>query len=116
MRLNHPKIRTIAEPIGIRFNGEQIPAIAGETIAAALSAAGHLVLRETASGAPRGLWCGMGACFDCLVTVDGRASQRACMVKVAEGMEVASAARPAARHHGAGGPGVGGGGADRHRQ
>ncbi|PZW45923.1 glycine/D-amino acid oxidase-like deaminating enzyme [Humitalea rosea] len=97
MRLIHTKIRAIAAPMGIRFNGEQIAAVTGETIAAALSAAGHLAFRETASGAPRGLWCGMGACFDCLVTVDGRANQRACMVKVADGMQVASAvpARPA---------------------
>ena len=38
------------------------------------------------TGAPRGLHCGMGACFDCVVTVDGRIGQRACMTKVADGM------------------------------
>ena len=40
------------------------------------------------TGAPRGLHCGMGACFDCVVTVDGRIGQRACMTKVADGMVV----------------------------
>ncbi|WP_431280569.1 FAD-dependent oxidoreductase [Humitalea sp. 24SJ18S-53] len=91
MRLTTKNISPIAERVGIRFDGEQIVTIPGETIAAALSAAGHLRFRETATGAPRGLWCGMGACFDCLVTVDGRANQRACLVKVADGMQVASA-------------------------
>ena len=65
-----------------------IPALEGETIAAALSAAGIVAFRRTASGAPRGLHCGMGACFDCVVTVDGRIGQRACMTKVADGMVV----------------------------
>ncbi len=64
----------------------------GETIAAALSAAGIVTFRHTQSGAPRGLHCGMGACFDCLVTVDGRIGQRACMTKVADGMQVSGAA------------------------
>jgi glycine/D-amino acid oxidase-like deaminating enzyme len=96
--LTDPKIRPVAERVGIGFDGEQIAAIPGETIAAALSAAGHLRFRRTPGGAPRGLWCGMGACFDCLVTVDGRAGQRACMVKVADGMVVTGAppAEPAA--------------------
>ncbi len=91
MRLTHKLIRRAAEEVGITFDGRPILALPGETVAAALSAAGVLALRRTASGAPRGLWCGMGACFDCLVTVDGRANQRACLVKVAPGMAVESA-------------------------
>ena len=50
------------------FRRPPIPALEGETIAAALSAAGIVAFRHTASGAPRGLHCGMGACFDCVVT------------------------------------------------
>jgi glycine/D-amino acid oxidase-like deaminating enzyme/ferredoxin len=96
MRLSSPSIRPTAERVGIRFNGAQIEALPGETIAAALSAAGVLTVRHTASGAPRGLWCGMGACHDCIVTVDGRAGQRACMVKARDDMVVESAFRPAA--------------------
>jgi len=97
MRLAHPAIRPAAAPVRFTFDGRELEALPGETIAAALSAAGILAFRRTPSGAPRGLWCGMGACFDCLVTVDGRASQRACLAKVAAGMVVASAApeRPA---------------------
>ncbi|MBU8545105.1 MULTISPECIES: FAD-dependent oxidoreductase [Roseomonadaceae] len=97
MRLTHAAIRPSAEAMGITFDGRPIPALKGETVAAALSAAGELTLRYTHSGAPRGLHCGMGACFDCLVTIDGRANQRACLAKVAPGMVVESAvpAQPA---------------------
>lgn len=97
MRLTHPEIRPCAEAVGITFDGRPISALPGETVAAALSAAGELTLRYTASGSPRGLHCGMGACFDCLVTIDGRANQRACLAKIEAGMRVERAppARPA---------------------
>jgi glycine/D-amino acid oxidase-like deaminating enzyme len=98
MRLTHPDITASAQEVGITFDGRTIPALPGETLAAALAASGITTLRHTASGAPRGLFCGMGACFDCLVTIDGRANQRACLAKVKAGMVVHSAvpARPAA--------------------
>ena len=85
MRLSHPTIRRSAGP-SPSGSTSAIPALEGETIAAALSAAGIVAYRRTATGAPRGLHCGMGACFDCVVTVDGRIGQRACMTKVADGM------------------------------
>jgi NADPH-dependent 2,4-dienoyl-CoA reductase/sulfur reductase-like enzyme len=78
--------------VSLEFDGKLIPALAGETVAAALSAAGVLRLRDTAAGAPRGLHCGMGACFDCVVTIDGRIGQRACLAEVADGMRVTSGA------------------------
>ena len=77
--------------MSIRFDGQAIAALEGESIAAALSAAGIVAFRRTAGGAPRGLYCGMGACFDCVVTVDGRIGRRACLEKVADGMEVTGA-------------------------
>jgi NADPH-dependent 2,4-dienoyl-CoA reductase/sulfur reductase-like enzyme len=91
MRLHHPHITPATAPIRISFNGASVEALPGESIAAALSAAGILALRETPKGTKRGLWCGMGACFDCVVTVDGKAGQRACMVKVTDGMAIESA-------------------------
>lgn len=91
MRLTHPDIAPAAAPVTFTFDGTPVEALPGETIAAALSAAGILALRRTDSGAPRGLWCGMGACFDCVVTVDGRQGQRACLVKAREGMAVTGA-------------------------
>jgi predicted molibdopterin-dependent oxidoreductase YjgC len=73
------------------FDGEQVLAHEGETVAAALLAASRRAFRRTQRrGEPRGLFCGMGVCFDCLVCVDGRVNVRACQVPVAEGMRVQS--------------------------
>ncbi|WP_198373084.1 FAD-dependent oxidoreductase, partial [Roseomonas rosulenta] len=91
MRLTSPSITPSAAPIRFTFDGREVEALPGESIAAALSAAGVLAFRTTAKGAPRGLWCGMGACWDCIVTVDGRAGQRACLVKAEAGMRVQGA-------------------------
>ncbi|MDR3529593.1 MAG: FAD-dependent oxidoreductase [Rhodopila sp.] len=90
MRLTHPTIRPVGRPISFQFDGRRIEALQGETVAAALSAAGVTTFRHTPSGAPRGLFCGMGACFDCVVTVDGRVGQRACMTQAVDGMTVGS--------------------------
>lgn len=91
MRLTHPAIRPAGQAVTIRFEGREIPALEGETVAATLSAAGIVAFRQTPQGAPRGLYCGMGACFDCVVTVDGRIGQRACLTKVRNGMAVSGA-------------------------
>ncbi|MEI6202734.1 MAG: (2Fe-2S)-binding protein, partial [Enhydrobacter sp.] len=79
------------EAVRITFDGTAIEALPGETVAAALAAADVVAVRQTRSGAPRGPFCGMGVCFDCLVTVDGRPNQRACLTKVEPGMDVRSA-------------------------
>jgi glycine/D-amino acid oxidase-like deaminating enzyme len=90
MRLTHPTIRPIGPPISFQFDDQRIEALEGETIAAALSAAGITTFRHTPSGAPRGLFCGMGACFDCVVTINGRIGQRACLIRAADGTQVGS--------------------------
>ena len=97
MRLKHPNMRPAGAPVRLRFDGAEIEALTGETIAAALAAADIVSVRQARSGAPRGPFCGMGACFDCLVTVDGRPNQRACLTKVADGMEVLVRARSPVR-------------------
>jgi hypothetical protein len=52
----------------------------GATLGAALTAAGIRSWRVTSHGErPRGLFCGIGICFDCLLTVNGRPSLRACL-------------------------------------
>jgi predicted molibdopterin-dependent oxidoreductase YjgC len=76
------------EPFTIEVNGRAIPALPGQTVAAVLLAAGFRVWRHTPSGAPRSLFCGMGVCFDCLVTIDGMPDQRACMTPARPGMRV----------------------------
>src|SRR5262245_9856501 len=90
MRLKHPDMRP-AGAVPIRFDGRELLALPGETIAATLAAADVVAVRQARSGAPRGPFCGMGVCFDCLVTVNGRPGQRACLTKVEEGMDVRSA-------------------------
>jgi NADPH-dependent 2,4-dienoyl-CoA reductase/sulfur reductase-like enzyme len=77
--------------------GRAVQARPGETIAAALVAAGVKQLRQTAAGEPRGLFCGMGACQDCLVEIEGRGAQRACMTKVEAGLRVTSCCDPLER-------------------
>lgn len=63
------------------FDGRPVPAAPGQTVAAALWADGVRSWRTTrGTGAPRGLFCGIGACFDCLVTIDGARNQRACLI------------------------------------
>ena len=90
-RLSHPSITPTGRPVRFWYDGQPVEGLEGETLAAALAAVGIRELRHARSGERRGLYCGMGACFDCLVTVDGRASQRACLTKVAEGQQVRSA-------------------------
>ncbi|MEM9756955.1 MAG: 2Fe-2S iron-sulfur cluster-binding protein, partial [Pseudomonadota bacterium] len=70
------------------FDGAPVPAAPGQSLAAALTAAGHRAFRQTAKGGTRGVFCGMGVCQDCLVTVDGVPNRRACMTKAAAGLQV----------------------------
>ena len=75
-------------PITFTVDGEPLQAWPGQTIAAALHANGRRLFRRTRlGGRPRGLYCGMGVCFDCVVKVDGETA-RACMRFVAEGIQV----------------------------
>ncbi|MFN8925654.1 MAG: (2Fe-2S)-binding protein, partial [Rhodospirillales bacterium] len=96
MRVPAPGIVAATDPVEIRFDGAPLEARPGEMLAAALTAAGHLDVRDTRRGGRRGVFCGMGACQDCLVTVDGVPDQRACMTPVVPGMTV--------RRQGVGGP------------
>lgn len=64
----------------------------GITVAAALLNLGVASFRRSVSGEPRGPVCGMGVCFECRVTIDSRPQQRACLVAVADGMHIRTAA------------------------
>lgn len=78
-----------AEPVAVTIDGEQFEARAGDSVAAAMLAAGRFASRTTAvSGAARGPFCMMGVCFDCLVAIDGVPNQQGCMVSVAPGMRI----------------------------
>lgn len=73
----------------IVIDGTPHPAHEGDSVAAAMLACGHLVTRTTpVSGAPRGPFCLMGTCFECLLTIDGVANRQACMTAVRPGMRI----------------------------
>ncbi|MDP7522270.1 MAG: (2Fe-2S)-binding protein [Arenicellales bacterium] len=77
------------EPITIQVDGKEITAFAGESIAAAMMASGLRTTQMTKQGgSPRGYFCGMGACFDCIATVDGVDNVRTCNTSVHPGCEV----------------------------
>jgi len=86
--------------VTVTIDGAPFEARAGDTVAAALLAAGVMAFRTTPrSDAPRGPYCLMGTCFECLVEIDGEASRQACMTRVAPGMRIATqhGARPMAQ-------------------
>lgn len=73
----------------IKINGATFLAYSGETLLAVLIASGIKKIRKSSVlNEPRGGLCGMGVCYDCLVTVNGTPNIRACMTYVEEGMEV----------------------------
>lgn len=86
-----PDANDAARRAGIRFTLDGLPAqgFAGDTVAAALLALGREACRQTAiSGSPRGPYCMMGVCFDCLVVIDGVGNRQGCLTRLREGMVV----------------------------
>jgi len=80
------------------FDGRPMDAPRGMTIGGALLAGGVRSWRLTRSGGrPRGVFCGIGACFDCLVDVGGDHAVRACLVPVRDGDEVRTCESPGRR-------------------
>ena len=76
------------DSVGIDFEGREIPCRNGMSVAAALIDAGVTVLRKHADGDMRGLFCGMGVCQECRMTIDGQHGIRACMTPVHESLRV----------------------------
>ncbi len=95
-RLRAAGIAAAARPIAIAVDGRPVEALPGETIAAAMAAAGLHAFGADPAGRPRGLGCGMGACEACQVDVESLGRVRACMTPVTEGMRVAVAPAAAA--------------------
>lgn len=83
------RIDTAADEVRFSYEGRDIVARAGDSVAAALLAAGQTTLRDTpVSGIGRAPYCMMGVCFDCLVEIDGAGNRQACLTPVAQGMRV----------------------------
>jgi len=77
----------------LTFDGRSVPARPGQSVGAALTDAGIRSWRTTRrQGRPRGLFCGIGVCYDCLITVDGRPNQRACLTPARPGLRLESGA------------------------
>jgi aerobic-type carbon monoxide dehydrogenase small subunit (CoxS/CutS family) len=86
---DHPILGPLApgKPITLWVDGAPVPAFESEPIAAALTAAGYRVFRRTARlGQPRGLFCAIGRCTDCVMIVDGQPNVRTCVTPARDGM------------------------------
>ncbi len=92
MRLaTHPILGDLSKrrEVNIRVDGEPLVAREGDSVAAALVAAGRMVFGFTHKlGQPRGMHCGVGRCCSCLMIVDGVHGVRTCLTPVREGMDV----------------------------
>jgi D-hydroxyproline dehydrogenase subunit gamma len=77
-------------PFEFQVDGRSVPAFAGESVAAALMAAGRHALRVTAGGESRGYWCGMGVCWDCMMWLEDVGGVRTCQLAAAPGMRLRS--------------------------
>lgn len=87
----HPVLGERPQRAVVRFDadGQSLTALDGETIATALLAHGISVFRTMPeTGSLRGMYCGVGRCPDCMMTVDGVLNVRACMTLVRDGMSV----------------------------
>ena len=88
---HHPILADIKKrkKVAIWVDGVEMEAYEGEPIAAALIAAGIRVFRTTRNRKePRGVFCAVGRCTDCVMTVDGQPNVRTCVTSVRDGMEI----------------------------
>jgi predicted molibdopterin-dependent oxidoreductase YjgC len=91
--MHHPVLDDLParKKVTIFIDGQEIEAFEGESIAAAMYAAGMRVHRTTSkSGEPRGVFCNIGRCTDCIMKVDGQPNVRTCVTSVKEGMIIES--------------------------
>lgn len=89
--VNHPilNIPEDRETVTIYVGGKPIRALKGETVAAALIGAGVKVFRRTPKyHKPRGIFCAIGRCTDCALTINGTPNVRSCITEVEDGMRI----------------------------
>ena len=83
------RVEPAAEVIRFVYEGSEVIAQPGDSVAAALLLAGETSLRTTpVSGLRRAPYCMMGVCFECLMEIDGVGNRQACMTPVTPGMQV----------------------------
>lgn len=79
------------EAITLIVDGNRVRGFAGETVAATMLSAGEIAFRRDTMGKPRGLYCNMGTCSECLVTLVASGRRvRACLTEAVDGLEVAT--------------------------
>jgi predicted molibdopterin-dependent oxidoreductase YjgC len=76
------------DPVTLSVNGRRITVDSGTMVSTAVALSGVAVFRRSVTGEPRAPLCGMGICFECRVTIDGRPHCRSCQIPCADGMEV----------------------------
>jgi D-hydroxyproline dehydrogenase subunit gamma len=80
-------------PLTITIDGVTVAGVHGQTLASVLLADGRSQWRTGASGAPRGVFCGIGVCFDCVATVNGIPDIRLCRRPARDGDAIATQSR-----------------------
>jgi predicted molibdopterin-dependent oxidoreductase YjgC len=78
----------LADISRVRVNGREVAVPAGSMVSTAVVLAGETAFRRSVTGEARAPLCGMGICFECRVTIDGREHQRSCQVVCSDGMDV----------------------------
>ncbi len=89
--VEHPILGVVekGKKVNFLFDGKEVSGYEGEPIAVALKAAGLMVHRYTAKEhKPRGIFCAIGRCTDCVMVVDGIPNVRTCITPLREGMDV----------------------------
>ena len=89
--INHPIMgeKEQNEQVTIFYEGKPLLACAGEPVAVALMEHGIRSFRYTKKNCePRGIFCAIGRCTDCMMTIDGKENVRSCITPVKDGMQV----------------------------
>jgi predicted molibdopterin-dependent oxidoreductase YjgC len=76
----------ISDTVRLNINGRDLTVAAGATVAAAVLLSGVTQFRTSITGQPRAALCGMGICFECRLTIDGRSNVRSCQIPAKDGM------------------------------
>jgi sarcosine oxidase subunit alpha len=78
----------VPETVTLSVDGKTVTVAAGSVVAAAIAHAGVVHFRASVHSHPRGPLCGMGICYECCVTINGRPFRRSCLTLCENGMEV----------------------------
>lgn len=88
--IEHPILGEINKGAEVTFfyNGKEVVGFEGEPIAVSLRALGVMTHRHTEKGSPRGIFCAIGRCTDCVMIVNGKPNIRTCVTPLVAGMDV----------------------------